>query len=355
MWLALLVGACGSTQEVAAAPPGGGSAKATPVPSARAALVKAVGARASSALGPYKGYTFGPDNLIDGRVDTSWQPVGKTTLGVGQWVELDLGAPHEVSALELVLGLQVTDPKLGDLFCRNTRPAAVRMVFDDGATGLLWSPSGSEKSVSAPPHGELTRRGVKVDSVRTRRIRLVIDLVEQPVDWKDVALAEVRVYGSPVAESEVPPPGGACGTSGYVPFLNAVIEHCAVLSTKDRARSGCKGLVHAFSTCTASGPFKVGQVPDKVPMPPIDEGAAASGRVTVPAGSQRVGFALGPSGWRVDKLDPEPSGRKLPEALVRMDEDRSNHCWEALGKARPNEDLPPEPPDFGANPDFDVD
>lgn len=80
----------------------------------------------------WKGYPFDGSNLIDGRFDTSWQPAKKDTIGVGEWVELDLGAAYQIDHIEIVQGLQKVDPKLGDLFCRNNRFAEAYLLFDDG-------------------------------------------------------------------------------------------------------------------------------------------------------------------------------------------------------------------------------
>lgn len=99
---------------------------ATPPP------IKIVGVKVSSALPKWKEYTFDAANLIDGRVDTSWQPAKSDALGVGQWVELDLGEPHQIERIEITQGLQKVDPKLGDLFCRNNRFATALLLFEDG-------------------------------------------------------------------------------------------------------------------------------------------------------------------------------------------------------------------------------
>lgn len=315
--------------------------------------------RASSALKPYKGHTFGPGNLVDGRVETSWQPVGGTTLGVGQWVELDLGGSFEVTGVELELGLQARDAKLGDLFCRNSRPAYVVLAFDDGAWSLVASPRADAKTIGRPEIGFL-RGMTRVASVKTRRVRLVIQQVEDPVDWRDVAIAEVRVFGKAAQDlvGGVAEVGGECGTRGYVPFSEALIEYCAGLDTAERARLRCSELVLAFLGCQASGAFDDvgGRAAKQVAMPAIavGDGARREGAsVEVTAGVEVVRFERAGGDWRVTNIAPRSMKVTGPESLVREDLQGENGCWEALGKTRPYGDSETNLPDFGANPDFE--
>ena len=342
-WLGVALLVCGLMVSTSVAATPGGDADG-------ALVVKAV--RASSALKPYKGHTFGAGNLVDGRVETSWQPVGGTTLGVGQWVELDLGGSFEVTGVELDLGLQARDPKLGDLFCRNTRPAYVVLAFDDGAWSLVASPRADAKTIGRSEIGFL-RGMMRVAAVKTRRVRLVIQQVEDPVDWRDVAIAEVRVFGRAIPDmvgggAEV---GGECGTRGYVPFSTALIEYCAGLETGERARLRCSELVLTFLGCRASGAFGdgIGGPAKQVAMPAIavDEGANGSAKVDVTAGVEVVSFESNKAGWRVTSVAPRPTGGTVVESLAREDLKRENSCWEALGKRRPYEDWDKGLPDFG--------
>lgn len=334
------VAACGSAPDAVAAPPDSADAPL---------LVRAV--RASSALKPYKGHTFGPENLIDGRLDTSWQPRGGTTLGVGQWVDLDLGGTFEVTGFELELGLQAQDAKLGDLFCRNTRPSHMVLVLDDGAWSLVASPRADAKTVGRS--GIVLMRGMeRVASAKTRKVRLVIQQVEDPVDWRDVAIAEVRVFGRPTADIEKRS-GGECGTIGYVPFSEALVEYCAGQDTGERARLRCSELVLAFLGCRASGPFGdgSGRPAKQVAMPTIAAGDDA--KVTVTAGVEVVTFERAERGWRVTRVAPRTMKTVSPESLVREDLQGENGCWESLAKKRPYEGWDVEVPDFGANPEFE--
>lgn len=216
------------------------------VPVAAPTPVRVAAVRASSALPAWKGYTFGADNLIDGRVDTSWQPAKSDTLGVGQWIELDLGAAHTLSRIEIEQGLQKVDPKLGDLYCRNNRFAEALMFFDDGTfTPVLVDPDENPVKVEVFFRGEAAP-GHEAVTV-TRYIRLVIRTVQEPVDWKDLAIAELRVFGTPASAPASDAASVACDGRGAWPLKAAVTNWCA--TTLDaRARRDCPALVRAFAS-----------------------------------------------------------------------------------------------------------
>ena len=74
----------------------------------------------SSTHAPWKTYTFGGDQLIDGHLDTSWQPIDKRFGGLGQWFELQLDREAALSKITIANGLQRKDA-LGDLFVLNNR------------------------------------------------------------------------------------------------------------------------------------------------------------------------------------------------------------------------------------------
>jgi len=127
-----LFDACRNYGELAAGSDEGAKkeAPAGPVPSAP---LRAITTVASSVLPPWKGYRFGAEQVGDGALDTSWQPLDKKRGGVGQWLELDLGGDFVVSGLRLGNGLQRKDA-LGDLFTMNNRARRVLLSFDGGAT-----------------------------------------------------------------------------------------------------------------------------------------------------------------------------------------------------------------------------
>lgn len=76
--------------------------------------------------------SFGPANMIDGRVDTAWRCDGD---GVGRRIVLSLGGTQSISELSLIPGYAKTDPADGaDRYAQNRRISSVRIDFDDGVT-----------------------------------------------------------------------------------------------------------------------------------------------------------------------------------------------------------------------------
>lgn len=285
-----------------------------------AAPLKVVTATASSALPKWKEYTFGAHNVIDGRNDTSWQPGKKNTLGVGQWLELDLGAPHEISRIQIVQGLQKVDPTLGDLFCRNNRFAAATIFFDDGSYAPVWNePQLTELDVTLFYRGEdLPGKEVKVV---TRYLRLVITSVHTPVDWKDIAIAELKVFGrpAPAATGSV-----KCGEAGFSPLRNAIIESCAV-DVAGRKANDCAGLMRALTSCEA--------------VEVTADNTKGNAEVAVSVRNVRHTVTLvREAAWKVKRHTRLEAGKPAPpgyEVLVEDDPNEQNPCWDKLGKERP--------------------
>ncbi len=309
---------------------------AAPPPKAPVEQVKVVAVSASSALPPWKGYTFDAANLIDGRVDTSWQPAKKDTMGVGQWVELDLGASYQLSHVEIAQGLQKVDPKLGDLYCRNNRFAAALMLFDDGTFTDVWADP-ADSVVKA----ELFYRGDNIAAAETttttRYIRIIIKSVQDPVDWKDIAIAELRVFGRPATAPSVDPKKIACDRPGAWPLKAAVSNFCAT-NIDTRSKRDCANLMYAFAVCRTRGGGSF------LPFPAFDAEAFAKGEIVhqmvIDDARHRLEFSRAADGtWSVKRhtrlgADGKTAGPESEE-LIEPDRNDHNKCWEKLGKKRP--------------------
>lgn len=136
---------------------------------------------ASSYLPNWRGYTFTPANLLDDDAATSWQPMRRSTGGVGEWVLLRFDAPHTVTAIELANGLQRTD-ELGDLYVMNNRVARATLQLSDGS--------------EHPVRFRDSRSTVLVSLPAPRRIewlRLTVESVYPGSKWNDLALSELHV------------------------------------------------------------------------------------------------------------------------------------------------------------------
>lgn len=303
--------------------------------------IKVVSIKASSTMPKWKGYTFDATNLIDGRVDTSWQPKKSDTLGVGQWVEIDLGEPHAIDRIEIAQGLQKVDPKLGDLFCRNNRLATGDIWFDDGTYAPLWiAPSNPLAEVTLFYRGEALPD--KEVTVITRYLRLVVSQVHEPVDWSDLAIAEIRVFGRPTAARPVDPKILAWDQPGLWPLRIAISDHCAV-NGKTRKVRDCWHLINAISTGYGEGYRS---------LTPIAAEDFAKGKVvtTIHAEDSRhhIEFQRATDGrWAVKRhTRTDATGKPAPLGYEGYTEDPKvqwqNECWDKLGKTRPVVLNPPE-------------
>ena len=256
---------------------------------------------------------------------------------MGQWFEIDLGATYEVTDWQLEMGLQKVDPKLGDLFCRNTRPSSFYLLFDDGTYSWPLLADPNARRITSSEAGGLQRVDKSVASARTRYVRFVITQVHEAVDWKDPAIAELRVFGKPAPDLRSAAP--TCPSAGFTPLTRAVIEHCAGLGEKARSKAGCNVLVDSVIKCRAQ--VSTGDLQSKhVALPPLDAAGIAAGKLTYrftafPNALTEIDLVLTGAQWRVTRLTR--SGEPWYEQLVQQDGNFSNGCWEALKKTRPYE------------------
>jgi hypothetical protein len=321
--------------------------------------IQPIGVRASSHLPDWKSYTFRPENLIDGRVDTSWQPAkskGKNpNYGIGQWFEVDLGATYHVTAIQIAHGLQLED-KLGDLFCRNNRVSSALILFDDGS--FIRHTVGATERLSRDEHFYGLDSSYKTqprDGARTRFVRFLVQQVEVPVDWPDIAVAEIEVFGRPSAPLAAPTDAPiACGSAGFVPFIRAIIDYCAPLDGKERRDAQCMLYIDSMFDCRTVVGYEGVDPDEEQPSGPIAEsefifevfppiiGAASSRRLEYRFRTDREVFRTlvfeRPDGgaWRLTAIncigDYVCSGvYELPFSSNAWE----NPCWKKLGKKPP--------------------
>ena len=315
-------------------------------PPSEATRIPVAAIKASSELPPWKNYTFGAENLIDGRLDTSWQPAKNKTYGVGQWVELDLGGTFNISHVILDLGLQKVDPKLGDLFCRNNRPSEYIILLDDGTNA---SGSGSESLSYAISDtfcdGERSDPDTVCGKTAARRLRIIITRVLEPVVWDDVAIAEIRVYGTPTPPLPADGDPIAWNRPGSWPFRTALADFCVTDPISYRTRdcgADTKQLMQGWQ------PWRGTPAP---PIPRVDlEGGTYIYRSppkphkSFASKPFEIAFERGGDGvWRATRRTPAAS-TWIPDEFFSKDILGCNPCWEKLKKKRPYEILEP---DFG--------
>jgi len=155
-----------------------------PPPSTEVQRLPLAWADATSTLPPWKGYRFDADQLRDGSLNTSWQPLDKRRGGVGQKVTLGFRVPHQVSAISIANGFQRQD-KLGDLFLLNNRARALRLIFSDGSQQRLEL-------------GEKDRGSVRFDFKPriVKSLELEVLSIWRGEKWNDLAISEIEIFGN---------------------------------------------------------------------------------------------------------------------------------------------------------------
>jgi hypothetical protein len=128
-------------------------------------------------LAPQFGFTYGPEKLFDGRLDTAWVE-GDPGDGIGEWVVVDLGRPLRISALQMLNGYH----KNVGLFQRNNRVRDVEIRTSNGRrqTATLDDSAGVQ-IISID------------DSAPVVWVQLIIRSVYRGTKYRDTAITELRV------------------------------------------------------------------------------------------------------------------------------------------------------------------
>jgi len=140
-------------------------------------------ATASSVLKDWRQYTFGPSNLIDDNLWTSWQPQRKPTGGVGEWFRITLNVPHTIVGFELFNGFQRVD-ELGDLYRMNSRIENATVAFSDGSRLPVHLVDVSAPTVITLPAPK-----------RCEWVTVTVESIYPGSKWNDVAVSEFHVLG----------------------------------------------------------------------------------------------------------------------------------------------------------------
>jgi len=135
--------------------------------------------RASSYIEPSAERTYGPDNLIDGDPATAWNE-GAEGLGEGEWVRLHFETPVIPARLEVANGYQRDEER----YTGNGRIEQMTVKYSDGTsqTVELEDRQGFQEVPLVPKE--------------TEWLLLTAESVYPGSTWEDLALSEIRVFGS---------------------------------------------------------------------------------------------------------------------------------------------------------------
>jgi F5/8 type C domain len=139
----------------------------------------------SSALPPAGAVDYGSENLVDGEPTTAWNE-GAAGDGTGEWVEVALTGPADISRVLLWNGYQK-----GAAFDTNNRVAELRLEL----SGMPFV---------APLLDVEGPQAIKLPQpVRADRVRLVIERVYPGNRYNDAAISDLEIYGEPVLSAPV--------------------------------------------------------------------------------------------------------------------------------------------------------
>jgi F5/8 type C domain len=131
---------------------------------------------ASSVLAPQFGNTYGPENLVDENLRTAWVE-GLKGQGEGEYVVVDLGGAHNVSAIQVMNGYH----KNRRLFEANSRVKRALIRFSDG----------TERSVTLNDAPDV--QTIEFGKIETKWVQFVIQSVYPGSKYADTAITELRV------------------------------------------------------------------------------------------------------------------------------------------------------------------
>lgn len=131
-------------------------------------------------------YTFGAVNIVDGALDTSWQPAPSDRAGQ-KWVRLEFDADVLVTSVAIANGFQVKD-RYGDEFLLNRRLSTGRLRFGDGSEIVIQFADNVRGYVR-----------FAVPRKTTRMIELRVDDTYPGTKWNDLAISEIEVTGVALA------------------------------------------------------------------------------------------------------------------------------------------------------------
>jgi len=131
----------------------------------------------SSVLPPQHGFTYGPEKLLDGRLETAWSPEGSVD-GIGEWLLVKFPAPRAVRAINLLNGYH----KNQSIFSRNSRVRGFVIRTSSG-----WSKIGELNDEAGPQRISID------DPSQIVWLQLAIRSVYSGSQYRDVAITELRL------------------------------------------------------------------------------------------------------------------------------------------------------------------
>lgn len=137
---------------------------------------------ASSSLQSSEGTYYGPENLIDGDLNTSWQE-GVEGYGEGEALRFSFAEPKTVQTISINAGSWVSEER----YYANGRPAKLTVVFSKEGTDIKNETVTLEDEMV--PQFVVLKEAVECDSIYMR-----IDATYPGDQYEDTVIAEVGIY-----------------------------------------------------------------------------------------------------------------------------------------------------------------
>jgi hypothetical protein len=131
----------------------------------------------SSVLAPQYGFTYGPEKLFDGKLDTAWVE-GDPGDGIGEWIVIDLGGSRSISALQILNGYH----KNAGIYERNNRVKEIEIRTSSGGRQIERLDDSAELQT------------VSIDGTSVLEwVQVIIRSVYRGSKYRDTAITELRV------------------------------------------------------------------------------------------------------------------------------------------------------------------
>lgn len=141
----------------------------------------------SSNLAPYKGKTYGGENLIDLDWNTAWVE-GVDGVGAGEKIELYLKGAQKVHGILVSAGYEASE----ELYHNNGRPSMLQVDFGNGVV-LSEPENGFEDGLYVGPGGYFVAYPLE-EAVETDCIVVTIMDAVQGEKYDDTCISEIMVY-----------------------------------------------------------------------------------------------------------------------------------------------------------------
>ncbi len=136
--------------------------------------------------------TYYASNAVDGDIHTAWVE-NAGSVGVGEWITLDLDGEHEITEIDFYGGYLVSQYR----YTINGKPVYVRVEFSDGTTKYIEGHIMMGGDDDTPfTWGDVWPDVLYLDEpVKASYVTFTIEDATRGTKYDDTAISEIKVYG----------------------------------------------------------------------------------------------------------------------------------------------------------------